>query len=237
MADPFLNLPLTADTQDLYAVRTSIRQALRSQLHRFHGTFLDIGCGVQPYRALLSAPPSRVDRYLGMDLEANAVKGYLSVRPDLTWDGRRIPLEAASVDSAMATEVLEHCPDPSAVLHEVFRVLRPGAPLFITVPFLWPLHDVPYDEYRYTPFAMRRLLEGAGFTDLAIRPLGGWDASLAQMIGLWTLRRPMPGWKRSLTKRITLPVVRWLLRHDHLPDPMSAPMITGLMAVAHKPRA
>lgn len=232
--DSFLDLPLRRDTQDLYLVRTSIRQALRSQLGHFHGTFLDVGCGVQPYRPLIMAAPARVERYVGMDLANNAVKGYRAVEPDVFWDGRTIPLPDASVDSAMATEVLEHCPDPLAVLREVKRVLRPGGHLFITVPFLWPLHDVPYDEYRYTPFALERLLGEAGFSGTHVRPLGGWDASLAQMIGLWAVRRPMPAWKRRLVQRLTLPVVRYLIKHDHVPDPSSSPMITGLMATAQR---
>ena len=53
---------------------------------------------------------------------------------------------------------------------------------------LWPLHDVPYDECRYTPFAIKRHLRNAGFEQFRLKPLGGWDASLAQMIGLWILR-------------------------------------------------
>lgn len=232
--DPYLDLPLDAGTQDLYAVRTAIRQALRAQLPRFAGTFLDVGCGVQPYRPLLTAPPSKITRYVGMDLAANAVKTYRAVEPDVQWDGRTIPLADASMDSAMATEVLEHCPDPVGVLREVHRVLLPGAAFFFTVPFLWPLHDVPYDEYRYTPFALERMLKEAGFRETMVRPLGGWDASLAQMLGLWALRRPMPAWKRSVVKRITLPIVRSLLRHDHVPDPRSAPMITGLWGIATK---
>lgn len=233
--DPFLNLPLNRDTQALYAVRKSILDALVAQLPQFHGTFLDMGCGIQPYRALITSAPSRVERYVGMDLAGNPISGYMKLAPDLLWDGSTIPLPAQSVDSAMATEVLEHCPDPAAILAEAYRVLRPGGFFFLTVPFLWPLHDVPHDEYRYTPFAMERLLRTAGFHDVKLVPLGGWNASLAQMLGLWAVRSPMTPRRRALAKRLALPVVKYLLKHDRIPDPMSNPMITGLVGTARKP--
>jgi len=31
---------------------------------------------------------------------------------------------------------------------KLVRVLKPGGLLFLTLPFLWPLHSVPNDEYR-----------------------------------------------------------------------------------------
>jgi len=235
--DAFLAPKLTLYQQDRFTPRSGILRALNSQLPHFHGTFLDIGCGSQPYRSLITAPPARVEQYVGMDLEGNPVSGYLHVRPDLFWNGLHIPLEDASVDSAMATEVLEHCPDPAVVLQEAFRVLRPGGFLFLTVPFLWPLHDVPYDEYRYTPFAMERLLKSAGFGDVTLTPLGGWNASLAQMLALWAVRSPMSSLARKVSTRVTRPIVAWLLKRDRIPDPMTNPMITGLMGTARKPAA
>jgi hypothetical protein len=52
--DLFIDVPLNARTQDLYIVRTAIREALRGQLSRFSGTFLDVGCGVMPYRRMIT---------------------------------------------------------------------------------------------------------------------------------------------------------------------------------------
>ena len=230
--DPYLSPALHADTQDTFFARSAIRDALRAHLDRFEGTFLDIGCGSQPYRRLITQPPSRVARYVGLDLRQveNGPPAYAPA--DVEWDGARMPFATDSVDCAMATEVLEHCPDPLVVLREAHRVIRPGGSLFVTVPFLWPLHDTPHDHYRYTTFALERMLAVAGFSAIDVRPLGGWDASLAQMIGLWVLRRPMSRWRRRVLKRVALPVVRELLKRDTIPDPRDAPMITGVAAIA-----
>ncbi len=230
----FLGMTLQAHTQDIYMARTSIERALRNAIPSFHGTFLDVGCGEQPYREIITGEGSRVQQYIGLDLQNEVDPGYVRVRPDLTWDGSTIPLPDGSVDSAMATEVLEHCPDPGQVIGEIHRVLRPGGVFFLTVPFLWPLHDVPYDEYRYTPFAMQRLLKDGGFSETEVQPMGGWDASLGQMIGLYVMRAPMHPRKRRVLRSLTLPLVRYLLRRDQRPDLKSNPMITGLWAIARK---
>jgi len=74
-------------------------------------------------------------------------------------------------------------------MKEIWRVLKPGGILFFTVPFLWNLHEIPYDEYRYTPFALKRHLTQSGFNEIEIKAMGGWDAALAQMLGLWVRRR------------------------------------------------
>jgi SAM-dependent methyltransferase len=211
-------------------MRNAILQALTQALPFFSGMLLDVGCGDMPYRPLIMKRPSAVSTYVGLDIRNDAYGG-----PDVEWDGITIPFASRSVDCAIATEVLEHCPEPDEILAEIFRVLRPDGYFFATVPFLWPLHLVPYDEYRYTPFSMERLMRSAGFREFEIRALGGWDASLAQIIGLWVRRRPMRRRVRSLLSRGLLPIIAFLKSKDAVPAQFTeSTMISGLAVSARK---
>ena len=222
-------------TLDSFGNRRLILGALRGSLPSFSGTVLDVGCGHKPYKGLLLSPPSRASNYIGLDLAANP---YSS--PDLEWDGRKIPLADAAVDSVLLTEVLEHCPQPDEVLKEISRVLKPGGFLFLTVPFIWPIHTVPHDEYRYTPFALRRLLEQAGLAGAQIEATGGRHAVLALTLGLWVRRRPLTSRRHVVTKAalslMLWPVIWLLLKLDRPPDEFEeSAMLVGLSAAATKP--
>src|SRR5215472_9382448 len=105
--DLYLAPQCRPSTLDSFGNRRLLLLAVKRALASFRGRLLDVGCGHQPYRSLLLAPPSLATEYIGMDLPDN-----LYQPPDLPWDGRRIPLDDASLDSALLTEVLEHCPDP-----------------------------------------------------------------------------------------------------------------------------
>jgi SAM-dependent methyltransferase len=215
---------------DRYLSQRSILEALVEQIPSFHGNLLDVGCGRMPYRALLLEAPSKVENYVGLDLYDSPYS--LDQRPDVQWDGEKIPLESSSIDCAICTEVLIHCPDPEGVLRETARVLKPGGKLFFTVPFLWPIHDAPSDQYRLTPFALQRQLTNAGFVSIEMKTLGGWDAGLAQMIGLWVRRRQMPRAIRGALSILALAVMRILIKIDRKPnipaDFTSTMMITGI---------
>jgi hypothetical protein len=121
-------------------------------------------------------------------------------------------------------------------MNEIYRVLKCNGVLFFTVPFLWPLHEVPYDNYRYTPFALQRHLSQCHFSDIELKAMGGWDASLAQMLGLWVRRRPMGRYLRQFLSWCFLPII-WLLGEIDGSADVSFDkgiMITGISGVARK---
>jgi SAM-dependent methyltransferase len=235
----FLNPSLSADTMDIFWIRKSILRELTEYLVNCRGVLLDVGCGEMPYKSMVLNQPA-ITRYLGLDIENPNYQAKL--KPDIYWDGIRIPLPDESVDCAVATEIFEHVPDLEATLREIRRVLKPGGSIFFTVPFLWPLHDVPQDECRYTPFSLKRTLLQSGYCDIDIKAHGGWDASLAQMIGLWVKRRPMDSSRRDEFMQLLYPFYKRLVTEADTSTPLSyenmsteSVMITGLYGTAEKP--
>lgn len=79
--------------------------------------------------AYKDAMAARVD-YLASDYDQRAHKA------DVAIDLQKIDLPDDSLDVVLTSHVLEHVPDTSAALSEVFRVLKPGGSMVLLVPVL-----------------------------------------------------------------------------------------------------
>lgn len=75
-----------------------------------------------------------------------------------------IDLADASVGSAISLDTLEHVEYPHRAVEELHRVLAPGGLLVITSVMRFPIHDYPYDYWRFTPEAFRSLLKPFQFS-------------------------------------------------------------------------
>jgi len=73
-------------------------------------------------------------------------------------------------------EVLEHVKTPDLAIKELFRTLKPDAPLILSTPFIFPIHDAPHDYYRYTRYGLAHLLQD--FDDVVIRERNDYISAL-----------------------------------------------------------
>jgi SAM-dependent methyltransferase len=146
----------------------------------------DVGAGRAPYRELFG----HVD-YVTIDW-ANSLHADAF---DVVAPAHDIPEPDASFDAVLCTQVLEHVPDPAAVLAELHRLLRPGGTLYLSVPFAWEQHELPYDFFRYTQPVLERLLASAGFSSVVVVPRGDTFSTLAQLLlnARWTMGRTDDG--------------------------------------------
>lgn len=118
------------------------------------GVVLDIGAGEMAVRVHL---PEACE-YISLDYYVTA-RDWYGTSPSIFGDGQNLPIKSESVDTVFLLDVLEHLPRPDACIAEVRRVLRPGGQLIIQVPFLYPLHDEPYDFHRWTSHGLREMAD------------------------------------------------------------------------------
>ncbi len=135
---------------------------------------LDAGAGHQPYRQHFSHC-----RYEAADFEA-VNKPY--AKSTYVCDLAHIPVDDGRFDAIVFSQVMEHLPDPLAVLKELRRVLKPGGVMFYSGPFWFEEHEKPYDFYRYTSFALRHLFQAASFQIEDLRWLEGYLATVTKQL-------------------------------------------------------
>lgn len=64
-----------------------------------------------------------------------------------------------SFDYVVCTEVLEHTLHPFDATEEIWRILKPGGKLFLSVPFNFRIHGPLPDCWRFTEHGIRLLLK------------------------------------------------------------------------------
>jgi len=130
---------------------------------------LDVGGRIQPYRPLLQG---RISRYLAVDMRRTPLVNVVG-------RGEQIPFAGETFDLVICTQMLEYVSEPSAAIAEIYRVLRPGGWLFLSVPSL-ALRDADEDCWRFLPAALRGLLRS--YCEVEVIPEGGSFAGLFRTI-------------------------------------------------------
>lgn len=172
----------------------SSRERLRQVNAEFAATLaagarvLDAGAGEAPYKELFAHAD-----YESADFE-QVDKPY--ARSTYVCDLAEIPVEDGRFDAIVFNQVMEHLPEPGAVLSEFARVLKPGGRVIYSGPLFYEEHEQPYDFYRYTQYGLRHLFEKAGFVVDELRWLEGYFGTVAYQLD--GMSRHLPIWPNGL---------------------------------------
>ena len=131
------------------------------------GRVLDVGGSQNPVSGRVNVAEAAVFDIL--DLE---VPHELKEKPNLIWDinkmmhphDKLLQSLAGEYDIIFCLEVMEYVYDPMTAIINMNSMLKSGGALFVSVPFIYPVHNPKEQDYlRYTEFGIRKLLEMAGF--------------------------------------------------------------------------
>lgn len=195
------------------------------------GRLLDLGCGKAPLYGVYKTLASEVTCVdWGNSLHQTT---YLDKEADLT---KPIDLPDQAFDTIILSDVLEHIPVPLDLCREIARLLAPGGKLIMNVPFFYPLHETPYDFYRYTEFALRRFMELSHMKVIQLEPIGGAVEIISDIMSKNMMKLPVLG---VSTPRLTQAAAWWFARTSlgaKVLKKTSTQFPLGYFMVAERPR-
>src|SRR6476619_6229581 len=167
-------------TSATWVVRAGLARWLRAQADELAAgppvRILDVGCGVKPYYPFFAAVSSE---YIGVDVVENPAA-------ELLGPVEALPVEDASFDVVLCTQVLEHADDPAQAVRELRRVTAPGGRVLASTHGVQVYHPSPVDYWRWTHEGLRRLFEQHGdWSSLTVDPAAGTASALAMLLGTY----------------------------------------------------
>ena len=163
---------------------------------------LDAGAGSCPYRSFFSHCEYKTQDFTNLNDDQLSYGKYGNI--DYVCDISNMPVDNASFDAVLCSEVLEHVPDPVSVISEFARILKPGGKLILTAPLGSGVHQEPFHFYGgYTPYWYEKFLSEAGYGNIKVEAnAGSLRACGQESMRFIQLSRPftlgMPLWAELL---------------------------------------
>lgn len=121
---------------------------------------LDVGCGESPYYHKLVK-----GRIVSADINKSGTT-------DIICNSHSIPLKKERFDKVLCINSFYYFSNPFKAVEEINRVLKKNGKLVMIMPFIYPIHDAPFDKYRFTEYGIRNLLKD-NFKIERIKTVGG----------------------------------------------------------------
>lgn len=194
----------------------------------FSGDILDIGGKKDNKRGEFRPPMDQVNSWKFLNIDS-------STNPDYLAAAENTGLPNKTFDIVLMCETLEHLPYPVEALGECSRVLKVEGMLYITVPFLYPVHADPYDFQRWTPERIKTELAKQSFGDIEILPMGGFWAVVYDMTRFYIGKRAGRGsLKAKIFSKFFMPCMLWLFRKFESSGDGDLALCTGYFVRAKK---
>ncbi len=110
---------------------------------------LDMGCGSNPWYH-----DSMKGNSINFDIKKTPVTDVVGDADTLTKY-----FAAASFDKIISINSLYYTKNPQRVIAHIHTILKAKGIFFCVVPFFYPLHDPPFDRYRFTCYGLQTIFE------------------------------------------------------------------------------
>lgn len=182
-------------------------------------SLLDAGAGIQRYKKYashLKYTSQDFGGYQGGELFGQQkTDKWDSTNCDILCDITTIPLEDASFDYVMCTEVLEHLANPQDALRELTRILKPNGTMLITAPFRCLYHQEPYFFYSgFSRYWYEHYSREFNLKIQAMIPNGDYVTDIAQEVFRTTALGGL--FQRLISKILATPYLAYLYVVDNL---------------------
>lgn len=190
------------------------------------GPILEIGAYQVPGQETLGdlRPFFPNDPYIGLDNRPGP-------GVDEVADVEALPFPDASVGTVLSFSTFEHVPRFWKGFEEIHRVLRSDGAFALACPFHFHIHTHPNDYWRFTPEALRFLLEPypsklIGWHGPRTRPANVWAVAFREQHPGVT-EKDLPAFERKLTE----------LAHEPLPWTRKLRYLAGRLICGSRPFA
>jgi len=144
---------------DFFIIKKRILNLLKGKF-RSTDIVLDIGCGDKPYY------------HKSIKAKIVCVDIKHTKKAHIIGNAIALPLKKDKFNGVVCINSLYYYDNPLIAVKEFSNVLKKNGKLVIITPFMYPIHDVPDDKYRFTEYGIKQLLKD-DFDIKKISTIGG----------------------------------------------------------------
>lgn len=176
----------------------------------YKGTLVDLGCGNTPYKAFFL---QYADSYIGVDWSNTLHDLKADVISDLNV---KVELPDTCADTIISLSVMEHLCEPQNFLNESYRILKDDGIMIVQIPWMWWIHEAPYDYFRYSPYGLKYMFEKSGFEEVEVQPMSGFFSMWVLKMNYFSLRwGKKREWEKKLIRSLLKPI--WFIAQKIAP--------------------